>query len=60
MIVHLIKRRLNWRLIAFLIICGSLGAVIGSFLAKNTSPELIRSMFGILLIGSGIWTLFKR
>lgn len=59
-IVHLMKRHLNWRLIAFLIICGSFGAVIGSFLAKNTSPELIRRMFGILLIGSGVWTLFKR
>lgn len=60
MVVHLMRRRLNFKLIAFLALCGSVGAIIGSLLAKNTSPELIRKCFGTLLIGSGIWTLFKK
>ena len=60
MLIHLTKRRFNWKLIGFLIIFGSIGALIGSQLAKNTSPELIRTLFGTLLICSGVLTLFKK
>lgn len=60
MLVHLTKRSFNWNLIGFLVFFGSIGAIIGSILAKNTSPELIRTAFGILLIGSGVMTLFKK
>ena len=59
MVVHLIKRRLNFKLIGFLAVLGSLGAVLGSLLAKRTSPELIRELFGVLLIFSGVLALLK-
>ena len=60
MVVHLMRRTLNWRLIAYLILLGSVGAVLGSLIAKNTEPQLIRTCFGVLLIGSGILALFKK
>lgn len=60
MIVHLMKRRLDFKLIGFLILCGSIGALIGSMLARRTAPELIRTLFGALLICSGTVALLKK
>lgn len=59
MVVHLIKRKLNFRLIVWLVLFGSMGAVLGSILAGRVSPSLIRTCFGILLTFSGVWTLFR-
>ncbi len=60
MVVHLIKRKLNFKLIAWMVLCGSIGAVLGSMLAKSVSPDIIRTFFGGLLILSGALTLFRR
>ena len=60
MVVHLIKRKLNFKLIAYLAILGAIGAYLGSFLSKSVSPEIVRTSFGILLLFSGIMTLLKR
>ena len=60
MLVHLMKRRLNFKLIAYLAVFGAAGAVLGSELSKSVSPELVRTVFGWLLIGSGVWTLIRR
>jgi uncharacterized membrane protein YfcA len=59
MIVHLIRRKLNFKLIFFLTLFGCIGAVIGSLIAQSCDPELIRRYFGILLILSGTTVLFK-
>ena len=60
MIVHLMKRRINWGLVGYMTLLGSVGAVIGSIMAKNIAPEIIRIVFGMLLIISGTLTLFKK
>lgn len=60
MIVHLIKRKLNFKLIAYLTAFGVIGAFLGSLLSKNVSPEIIRSTFGVLLIISGVMTILRR
>lgn len=60
MVVHLMRRTLNWRFILYLILLGSVGAILGSLIAKSTEPELIRTCFGVLLIGSGVLALFKK
>ncbi len=60
MIVHLMKRRINWYLVGYMILSGSVGALIGSVMAKNIAPETIRLAFGMLLIISGTITLFKK
>ena len=60
MVVHLIKRHINWGLVGYMVLLGSAGALIGSVMAKNIAPEIIRIAFGVLLIGSGTITLFKK
>lgn len=60
MVVHLIKRKLNFKLVSFLVVFGSVGAVIGSLMAKSIDPEALRKCFGVLLTASGLMTLFKR
>ncbi len=60
MVVHFMKRKLNFKLIAYLTGFGVIGAFLGSLLSKSVSPEIIRSTFGILLIISGVMTIFKR
>ncbi len=60
MTVHLIKRRLNFKLIFWLVLWGSVGAVIGSRLTDVIPQDIIRACFGWLLVGSGVMTLFKR
>ena len=59
MLVHLMRRRLNFRLIAALALCGCLGALAGSALAKTADPAFMRAAFGWLLIASGTLALFK-
>lgn len=59
-IVHLLKRKLNFNLIGWLVLFGSIGAIMGSALAKSIEPIIVRKCFGILLTASGIWTLLKR
>ncbi len=60
MVVHLMRRKLNFKLIGWLALCGSIGAVVGSLLAKSVSPDIIRSCFGVLLVVSGALALFKK
>ena len=60
MIVHLMKRRINWPLVGYMTSLGILGALLGSVLTKSIAPEIIRVAFGVLLIISGTVTLFKK
>lgn len=57
MLIHLLRRRLNFRLIGYLAVCGVVGAVLGSWLAGITSPEVMRRCFGCLLLVSGALAL---
>lgn len=58
MLVHLTKRRLNFKLICFLAVFGCVGAILGSKLAADIDPTIIKKAFGILLLASGIFSLF--
>ena len=60
MLVHLMRRKLNFRLISALALCGCVGALAGTFLAKAADPAFMRAAFGWLLIVSGTITLFRR
>ncbi len=59
MIIHLMKRKLNFKLILFLAAIGSIGAVTGSYMARSANPDIVKKCFGVLLTVSGVWTLFK-
>ena len=55
--VHFIRRNINLRLAAYLILFGSIGAVIGSLAALQVSPEVARVIFGVFLLISGFMSL---
>ena len=58
--IHFIKRNINLKLVVFLILFGSIGAIFGSLLAANVSPEIARRLFGIFLLISGFLSLRGR
>ena len=57
--VHIAKRKINYPLIWLTSSVGMLGAYGGSALASVTDPELIRRVFGAMLLVSGGISLFR-
>lgn len=57
--VHIAKRKINYLLILLTSSVGMLGAYGGSALASVTDPELIRRVFGAMLLVSGGISLFR-
>lgn len=55
--VHFIRRNINLRLAAYLILFGALGAVLGSLAASYVPPETARRIFGVFLLISGFISL---
>lgn len=60
LVYHKRKRRINVRLMLFLIVFGVVGAIMGAYCASVIDPEIIRKIFGWLLIISGISVVFKK
>jgi len=60
LIVHVRKRKLNVKNITVMIICGSLGAVAGSFIANFTDAAVVKKIFGGFLLVSGMIELFSK
>lgn len=58
-IVHIRKRKLYKGIILITSIAGIAGALLGCFAAKIISPEILRKIFGVLLVVSGMLT-FKK
>ena len=60
LLIHVKKRRLDYKIIILIIICGSLGAVGGSLLANFIGGAIIKKIFGGFLIASGIIEFFWK
>lgn len=58
--VHAFRTPLLWKTIIWLVLCGLVGSVLGVRLATNLPQELLRRLFGTLLILSGAYGLFGR
>jgi len=58
--IHAKKRRLDYKIIILIIICGCAGAVGGSLLANIIDGALIKKIFGGFLIVSGIIEFFWK
>ena len=58
--IHAKKRKLDYKNIILIIICGAAGAVIGSLLANIIDGEFIKKIFGGFLITSGITEFFWK
>ncbi len=60
MLIHLIKRKFNFKLILWLVIFASIGAVVGSLLAHSIDTAAVRFSFGLLLLASGAITFLSK
>ncbi len=60
LIIHIKEKRISWKLLLILAPLGIVGAVAGSYVAKAISPLLIRRIFAVLLILSGLMELIKK
>ena len=58
--IHVKKRRLNYKKIILIIICGSIGAVAGSVLVSFIDCAVIKKIFGGFLIASGVIEFFWK
>ena len=57
---HIKRRKMNWRLTVFLGVTGTVGAYMGSVTARGVDPNIVRSVFGWVLIVSGVITFFVK
>ncbi len=58
--LHVKTRRIPHRLVLFLIFAAIPGAFLGSYLARVLDPDLVRRLFGGMLVASGLPTLLGR
>lgn len=58
--IHFKKRRINIRTVALLAITGIAGSVLGSYISHNIEVEILRKIFGGLLIFSGVTVFLGR
>ncbi len=60
LIYHMRHKRLNFPLVLLCAILGSGGTVLGSFLRLSLEEDILRKIFGIMLIFAGSLTFFRR
>ncbi len=58
LIFHCRKKLVMWKIAVPAILCGLAGAAIGCFFANFLGAELMRKIFGSMLLALGFWELF--
>jgi len=59
-LVHIKNKHLKIRIALYLIASGIIGAILGSILASRISGQMLKKMFGILLLVMGIYELVRK
>ncbi len=59
LIIHLTHRKIYVSLVVVLILSGTLGAIFGTFVSQKIDPNILRKIFGAMLVITGIFTLKK-
>ena len=57
--VHLMKRKIFFGAVALMSLFGIFGALAGAYLSNFIEESLLRKAFGVMLIFSGLISLFK-
>ena len=57
LILHIRHGRIKFKILIYISLCGSVGAVAGSICAVYANPDFIRKAFGVCLLSAGIITL---
>lgn len=58
--VHSARRNVRWKIAVFIGIFGLFGAVLGAGLVSVVEPELLKKIFGIFLIISGVLSFLGK
>lgn len=58
--LHARNQHIRYQMALHLFAAGALGAFIGSKLAVNLSAEVLRNLFGIFLLGMGVYELLRK
>ena len=59
-LVHLMRRRIYYFAVLVMILFGIAGAIGGIFLARYVREDLLRKIFGVMLVISGMLTLGQK
>ena len=59
LIIHLTHRKIYVALIVVLILSGAVGAIFGTFVSQKIDPDILRKIFGAMLVITGIFALKK-
>lgn len=59
-VVYVKRKVIEWKKIIPIMLFGSLGTVLSSWAVSYLSPDLIRKIFGGLIIVYGVTQLFKK
>lgn len=57
--VHLTHRKIYASLVAVLALSGAVGAIFGTLVCEKIDPNILRKIFGVMLVITGIFTLKK-
>lgn len=60
LLLHVRRRQIPWRLVVFLTACAIPGTLLGATLARVLDAELVRRLFGGMLVVTGMPTLLAR
>lgn len=55
--VHLIKGRVKLRFVLFLAACACVGTVMGTYIGTRIDSLMLKRIFGVMLVISGVYTL---
>lgn len=57
-VVYAKRGIIQWKRIAIMAVCGALGTFLGSLVLGQLKPQLLRQLFGGLVLLYGLFTLF--
>ena len=60
LVFNLTKRKIPFLAVAIMSAVGIVGSFAGTYLASVLSPEMLRKIFGFMLVGSGLYALKKK
>ena len=60
LIFNLGKRKIPFLAVGIMSVIGILGSLTGTYLASLLSPEILRKIFGFMLVGSGLFAFKKK
>lgn len=60
LLLHLMHRRIYPLAVALMIGTGVVGCIIGSAVAIKIGGDMLSKLFGAMMVGAGIYSLFKR